>query len=122
MRYHGPLAAAALLALTTAGMAQTQTPPPAETPPAAPAAPAAPEAQPAEKPAIANPEQVNPNAPVKGANSFTEEQARKRITEAGFTDVGALTLDLNGVWVGPAKKDGASVTVQMDYQGNIVSK
>ncbi|EBW2353326.1 PepSY domain-containing protein [Escherichia coli] len=75
-----------------------------------------------ETPAVATPDKVNPDAPVKGKNSFTEAQAKERIEAAGYTEVGALTLDDNGIWNAPAKKDGAAVTVQLDYQGNIVAK
>lgn len=74
-----------------------------------------------ETPAVATPDSRNPTAPVEGANSFTEEQAKERITEAGYTDVAGLTLDDKGVWRGTAMKDGKSVNVALDYQGNIVT-
>lgn len=61
-------------------------------------------------------------APVPGANSFTESQARARIEENGFGNVAALTKDQQGVWRGTALKDGKSVTVALDYQGNIVDR
>lgn len=59
-------------------------------------------------------------APAVGANSFTQEQARERATQAGYTDVGALTQAADGTWQGSAMKDGASVTVVVDYQGNVM--
>lgn len=62
----------------------------------------------------------NSGAPVPGANSFTEGQARDRIAEKGFTQVNALSLDSKGVWRGKAMKNGQSVDVSMDYQGNVV--
>ena len=62
----------------------------------------------------------NSGAPVAGANSFTEGQARDRIQEKGFTQVNALSLDSKGVWRGKAMKNGQSVDVSMDYQGNVV--
>ncbi|MGI4798554.1 MAG: hypothetical protein ACRYF2_24025 [Janthinobacterium lividum] len=62
----------------------------------------------------------NSGAPVPGANSFTEGQARDRIQEKGFTQVNALSLDSKGVWRGKAMKNGQSVDVSMDYQGNVV--
>jgi hypothetical protein len=37
----------------------------------------------------------------------------------GYSDVGALTKDANGVWTGTAKKGGQSVTVKVDFQGNV---
>ncbi len=72
-------------------------------------------------PAVATPDSKNATAPVEGANSFTEEQAKERITEGGYADVTGLTLDDKGVWQGKAMKDGKSVTVALDYQGNIVA-
>lgn len=74
-----------------------------------------------ETPAVATPDTKNPTAPVEGANSFTEEQAKERLTEAGFTDVVGLKLDSKGVWRGTASKDGKSSQVELDYQGNIVA-
>ncbi len=98
----------ALAALAPA-IAVAQTTPPA-TPPTAP-------------PAVTTPNTApNPAAPVPGANSFTEEQAKKRIADAGFTGVSALTKDDKGVWRGSATKDGKTVQVAVDYQGNVVSQ
>lgn len=62
------------------------------------------------------------SAPVAGANSFTEAQARARIEERGFGQVANLKKDDQGVWRGTAMKDGKSATVSLDYQGNIVSQ
>jgi hypothetical protein len=72
-------------------------------------------------PAVATPDSKNATAPVEGANSFTEEQAKERITEGGYADVTGLALDDKGVWQGKAMKDGKSVNVALDYQGNIVA-
>ena len=63
----------------------------------------------------------NATAPVEGANSFTEDQAKERIVEAGYADVAGLKLDDKGVWRATAMKDGKSVNVALDYQGNIVA-
>lgn len=73
-------------------------------------------------PAVATPDTPNAAAPVEGANSFTEEQARERIQEAGYSDVTDLVLDDQGIWQATAMKDGQSVAVALDYQGNVVSK
>ena len=73
-------------------------------------------------PAVARPYTKNATAPVEGANSFTEDQAKERITEAGYADVTGLTLDDKGVWQGKAMRDGKAVAVALDYQGNIVAK
>jgi hypothetical protein len=61
-------------------------------------------------------------APVAGANSFTESQARGRIEERGFAQVTDLKKDDKGIWRGTAMKDGKSVAVALDYQGNVVAQ
>jgi hypothetical protein len=58
--------------------------------------------------------------PMEGANSFTEAQAQKRITEAGFNEVTALSKDDKGIWRGTAMKNGAKVSVAVDFKGNVV--
>jgi hypothetical protein len=58
-------------------------------------------------------------APVPGANSFTEGQARSRIEEAGFTGVTELRKDDEGIWRGRATRGGQQVGVALDYQGNV---
>lgn len=60
-------------------------------------------------------------APLEGANSFTEEQARDRAVSWNVTEVSALTLDEKGVWRGTGKMDGADVSVAVDYKGNVVA-
>lgn len=100
------LAAAFVGASTFAALAQTSTAPATD----------------GDTPAIATPDDKNATAPVEGANSFTEEQAKERIIEAGYADVTGLKLDDKGVWRGMATKDGKSVNVALDYQGNIVTE
>ena len=63
-----------------------------------------------------------PDAPVAGANSFTEGQARARIEDRGFSQVTDLKKDDKGIWRGTAMKDGKQVSVALDYQGNIVGQ
>jgi hypothetical protein len=65
--------------------------------------------------------ETNPGAPVAGANSFTEGQARSRIESRGFSNVSGLTEDDSGVWRGTAMKDGRQQTVSVDFQGNVVA-
>ena len=72
-------------------------------------------------PAVTTTDTANPAAPVPGANSFTEDQAKSRIQDAGFSDVSALTKDDKGIWRGQATKDGKNTTVALDYQGNVVA-
>jgi putative membrane protein len=61
----------------------------------------------------------NASAPVPGANSFTESQARSRIEGAGFSSVTGLHKDNQGIWRGRGMHAGAAVDVTLDYQGNV---
>jgi putative membrane protein len=61
-------------------------------------------------------------APVAGANSFTEGQAKSRIQDAGYSEVSGLAKDDNGIWRAQAKKDGKNMPVALDYQGNVTSQ
>lgn len=72
-------------------------------------------------PAVTTTDTANPAAPVPGANSFTEDQAKSRIQDAGYSDVSKLTKDEQGIWRGQATKDGKNTTVALDYQGNVVA-
>ncbi len=71
-------------------------------------------------PALSTSGETNPGAPVAGKNSFTEGQAKSRLEDAGFKDVTALKLDDQGVWRATANKDGKTVNVSLDFQGNVV--
>ena len=64
---------------------------------------------------------TNANAPqpAKGANSFSDGEARRRIESNGYTEVTGLQKDHDGIWHGAAKKDGGSVKVWLDYKGNV---
>ena len=61
-------------------------------------------------------------APIKGANSFTEAQAKDRALAAGFTSVASLVKDGDGIWRGSAMKDGKAAKVAIDFKGNVVSE
>lgn len=63
-----------------------------------------------------------PGAPVAGANSFTESQAKARIEANGYTNVSALKKDDQSIWRGTATKGGKQVSVALDYQGNVVGE
>lgn len=63
-----------------------------------------------------------PSAPLEGANSFTEGQAKDRIVAAGYTDVSKLAQDDKGIWRGTATQSGNKINVAVDYQGNVVAK
>jgi hypothetical protein len=62
------------------------------------------------------------DAPVPGANSFTEAQARSRIEAAGFSGVSDLQKDDQGIWRGRAQRNGQQVSVALDYQGNVSAR
>lgn len=55
----------------------------------------------------------------EGANSFTEDQARGRLTKAGYTRISDLRKDDKGRWVGAAVKKGEKANVALDYKGNV---
>ena len=77
----------------------------------------------ASTPAVTTPNSPNnPGAPAAGANSFTEGQAKSRLESNGFTNVGSLTKDAQGVWRGKGTKGGRTVDVSVDYQGNITPR
>ena len=59
-------------------------------------------------------------APLKGANSFTEGQAKDRALSHGLTGVADLKKDADGIWRGTAMQDGKSVQIAVDYKGNVV--
>ena len=57
-----------------------------------------------------------------GANSFTEAQAREAIEKQGYTAVGTLSQDANGIWSAPATREGAQTTVSVDYKGVVTAQ
>jgi hypothetical protein len=61
------------------------------------------------------------DAPVKGSNSFTHSQAASRIAARGYTHIAHLRKDASGVWRGTARKDGQTVPVSLDFEGNVNS-
>jgi hypothetical protein len=124
-----PLAATLM---ASAAMAQAPAPspapeaPPKPTPMAPPGAPSmapqtAPSAVAPDTTGTASPRQ-DANAPLAGANSFTEAQAKSRIESMGFTQISGLQKDKDGIWRGSAMKEGKSVNVALDYRGNVVAQ
>ena len=65
---------------------------------------------------------IEPGAPLAGANSFTEAQATDRILSAGFSKITGLAKDANGVWRGTASDGTKNLNVAVDYKGNVVAK
>ena len=76
----------------------------------------------AQTPAVKSPSATNPAAPVPGANSFTEGQAKSKIEANGYTNISGLKKDDHGVWIGSATKGGQKVNVKLDFQGNVVTQ
>lgn len=58
----------------------------------------------------------------KGANSFTEGEARSRLEKAGFKDAKDLKKDGDGIWRGTAMHEGKSVPVGLDFKGNVAAQ
>jgi hypothetical protein len=63
--------------------------------------------------------QKNSDKPVKGANSFTEEQAKRRMQESGYEGVSELKKGDDGVWRAKALRGRTQFEVSVDYQGNV---
>ena len=70
-------------------------------------------------PAVRTEEGNNASRPVAGANSFTEGEAKSRIEARGFQNVSELKKDDEGIWRGKAEQNGRSVSVALDFQGNV---
>jgi hypothetical protein len=62
---------------------------------------------------------VNDGAPKPGANSFTQAQARRHILHSGYDAVSSLNKGADGVWRGTATKNGAPVSVALDFKGDV---
>ena len=106
------LAIAAVGLISGAAFAQNN---PAGAAPGAPPTAQAPAARPAPAPSETT------QGPALGATAAitSEAQAKSRIESSGFSNVGALTKDGAGIWHGMAMKDGKSVTIALDAQGNV---
>jgi putative membrane protein len=68
------------------------------------------------------PDHSSIGGPRSGANSFTEGQAKSRIETHGYAPVSGLAKDARGVWRGKAMKDGKSVDVSLDFEGNVFAQ
>jgi hypothetical protein len=68
------------------------------------------------------PAKVDEGAPLEGANSFTESQAKDRVIAAGMSAPSTMTKDEKGIWRGTAAKEGKSMNVAVDFKGNVVAQ
>jgi hypothetical protein len=68
------------------------------------------------------PRKADAGAPLKGANSFTEGQAKDRaIGHGGVDSVSAMKKDDDGIWRGTGAQGGKTVQIAVDYKGNVVT-
>ena len=67
------------------------------------------------------PRKADAGAPLKGANSFTEGQAKDRAVAHGLGNVSGMKKDNDGIWRGTAMQDGKQVQIAVDYKGNVVA-
>ncbi len=96
---------AAIASLTAgAALAQYDAKQPAS-PPAAKSEPATP--------------QAGASTTTKAGAVATETQAKARIEAQGYTNVSELKKDAQGAWTAKAMKDGKSVQLSLDTQGQI---
>ena len=59
------------------------------------------------------------SALAQGSNSFTEGEAKSRLESAGLSNVTDLKKDNAGIWRGKAQHNGKSVSVGLDYKGEM---
>lgn len=68
------------------------------------------------------PRKADAGAPLKGANSFTEGQAKDRaIAHGGVDNVTGLKKDDDGIWRGMGSQAGKNVQIAVDFKGNVVT-
>jgi len=58
----------------------------------------------------------------RGRNSFTMGQARSRLQKAGYSHVGNLAKDNDGLWQARAMRHGKWVNAALDYKGNVSAR
>jgi hypothetical protein len=76
----------------------------------------------ATSPPMATAPSTDANAPLPGANSFTEAQAKERMEKAGFSQIINLKKDDQGIWRGTAMLNGKQTNVALDFRGNVVAR
>src|SRR4030095_7761721 len=103
-------AAAASLIIANAWAQAPQAPATKQIPPAA--------SEPG-NPAVKGTEKNTATAPVAGANSFIEGEAKSRIEARGVGNGTQLRKEGQGIWRGKAQRNGTMVDVALDFQGNV---
>lgn len=59
---------------------------------------------------------------VAASTSFTEDQAKGHIENAGYTHVSNLMKTADGLWTAKATKAGRTVNVAVDFKGAVSAK
>ncbi|GEP00332.1 hypothetical protein [Methylobacterium haplocladii] len=57
-----------------------------------------------------------------GSNSFTEAQVREKFGKMGFGEVTELKKDDRGIWHGKAVHAGKTLSIGMDFKGNVAAE
>ncbi|MET0258425.1 MAG: hypothetical protein ABW179_07565 [Methylobacterium sp.] len=57
-----------------------------------------------------------------GSNSFTEAQVREKFGTMGFGDVTDLKKDERGIWRGKAVHAGKTLSIGLDFKGNVAAE
>ena len=57
-----------------------------------------------------------------GPNILSEADAKLLLEDNGFSHVSELKKDNNGIWRGKATKNGQSLDVSLDLQGNVIAR
>ena len=71
-------------------------------------------------PAVKTDKSAPPPMPAAGKTSFTADQARDRMMKRGYNVTSNPLKDDKGVWYAEAdRRDGSTVMLMMDYQGNV---
>jgi len=66
-----------------------------------------------------NAETLSAAPPSTSVTQLTENEARSRIEEIGYTQVSDLRLGDGGLWQGSASRNGDPRPVRLDAQGNL---
>lgn len=75
-----------------------------------------------QNPAMKSPDTITWGDLAKGHNSFTANQAMRRLARAGYSHVRHLKLDSDGLWHADAMMNGEAVHVALDYKGNVAEQ
>jgi len=60
-----------------------------------------------------------PTGPRAGDNKFSQDEAKAKIAEQGFSEISELKKSDDGIWIGKAQREGGSFEVALDFEGNV---